>query len=310
MQCYSPLKGYRAVAGGGIAFSPRTGFKDKHLTLRCGQCIGCRLDYARIWGIRAFHEASMHEKNIFATFTYDDDHLPYHDTLVRADFQKFIKRLRKKVPNKFRIFYCGEYGRDTFRPHYHSLIFGYAPSDPVSVAEIGGQTLYTSKILTDTWKLGKVDYYDQITFTSAAYVAGYVTKKINGARADAHYERIDSETGEVYQLLPEFSGQSLRPGIGQPWIQQWGLDVYAKDEIIIEGKAMRPPRYYDEVFAKLRPNLWRKVSQKRALASYRELKKEGDKFGYLDADQQTYKDTDRQSFVAQKITLSKQKKRS
>ena len=42
----------------------------------CGHCVGCRLDYSRVWAERCVHEASKYEHNYFLTLTYDDDHLP------------------------------------------------------------------------------------------------------------------------------------------------------------------------------------------------------------------------------------------
>lgn len=276
--------------------------------------MGCRLNNARIWAIRCTHEASLYEENSFHTFTYDDDNLPFGETLVRSDFQNFVKRLREKVP-KFRIFYCGEYGSETKRPHYHALIFNYTPSDPVLVKSDGEKSLYTSKIVTDTWGLGKSDYYKSITFTAAAYVAGYVTKKINGDKAEEHYQYIDEETGEIIQQTPEFSGQSMRPGIGQAWIQKFHQDVYLKDEIIINGLPMRPPLYYDLQLQKIDPALWRKVRAARTRKHIRKLQTITEKgkivkHGYLDADKQTYYGTERQMRVHDKITKSKQKKRT
>ena len=92
------------------------------LELPCGQCIGCRLERSRQWAMRCLHEASLHENNAFITLTYDDSNLPRGGSLDYSDFQKFMKRLRKRIGRKV-SFYCGgEYGDthsisvDTFRP--------------------------------------------------------------------------------------------------------------------------------------------------------------------------------------------------
>lgn len=48
---------------------------DKKLLLRCGQCIGCRLDHSKQWAARCMLEAQEWEHNFFITLTYDDVHL-------------------------------------------------------------------------------------------------------------------------------------------------------------------------------------------------------------------------------------------
>ena len=106
--------------------------------LPCGQCIGCRIDYSRQWANRCLLELKYHDSAWFCTFTYDDDHVPrtyYPDpetgeaipalTLQKRDFQLLMKRIRKKFENdKIRFFMSGEYGSQTFRPHYHAILIG------------------------------------------------------------------------------------------------------------------------------------------------------------------------------------------
>lgn len=287
-------------------------YSDLKLTVRCGRCMGCRLDRARVWAIRCFHEAAMHDENSFLTITYNDQNLPFGGTLKREDLIKFHKRLRKKVP-KLRVFYCGEYGSTTYRPHYHSLLFGYRPRD----GELLRQTpepLYSTKYLSEIWGKGDITFGD-ITFKSAAYVAGYITKKVTGKHAEQHYQTFDPETGEIYQLTPEFSGQSRKPGIGEPWLRKFGNDAYLKDEIIINGIPMRPPRYYDKQMEKLNPELWNKTRAARAKQNHRQVVKQTDdkgftRIGTLLEPPQTYYGTSRQMFAKNKITLSKQTKRN
>lgn len=38
---------------------------------------------------------------------------------------------------------------------------------------------------------------------------------------------------------------SRNPGIGKPWLMKWKEDVYPDDFVIVNGKKMRPPKYYD-----------------------------------------------------------------
>ena len=106
------------------------------IEIPCGNCIGCRIAYSKQWADRCMLESQYHDENYFLTLTYDDDHVPrsgYYDeetgewfdtfTLRKKDLQKFHKDLRKKLygsdKGEFRFFACGEYGDQTFRPHYH-----------------------------------------------------------------------------------------------------------------------------------------------------------------------------------------------
>lgn len=103
MPCYSPLKGYRDGATGGLCFDRKLDSKGnssapEEMEVPCGQCLGCRLDRARMWTSRIIHEASLHEYdhgNSFVTLTYDDKNLPNNWSLDKRHFQLFMKRLRK-----------------------------------------------------------------------------------------------------------------------------------------------------------------------------------------------------------------------
>lgn len=268
MPCFAPLTGYykdpqKNDGKSGLTFSPRLGFFDRPLTVPCGQCIGCRLERSRQWAIRCVHESKSHNENCFVTLTYDDDNLPYHENLNRPDIQKFFKRLRRKI-GKFRTFYCGEYGDQTKRPHFHTLIFGYSPADAkLAGKSSNGENLYESELLTKTWGFGHVNF-GAVNFESAAYVARYSTKKITGKLAETHYQRTDPDTGEVYQLTPEFIGMSLKPGIGSSWSDKYQTDYYEKDQIIIRGKPMKPPRAYDKRLELSDPTLWAQTRSNRA----------------------------------------------
>ena len=273
MPCFKPLKGYRRQPSpdfprGGFTSSRQGAFVDQPLSVPCGQCIGCKLERSREWAIRCMHEASMHEQNCFVTLTYEDEHLPENGQLVRSDYQKFMKRLRKRVP-RVRNYYCGEYGDTTERPHFHALLFGWKPSDGQQLTT-GNNPLFESETLNKTWSLGLTSF-GEVTFESAAYVARYCTKKITGPMADDHYARTNPDTGEIYFLIPPFNGMSLKPGIGNSWLQKWGPDAYEKDQIIMRGKAMKPPRSYDRIFEHVDPHLFLRNRAKRGLSNAKHL---------------------------------------
>lgn len=268
MGCFKPLKGYwkdpeKNEGNRGFTYDKNKGYSDRPLDVPCGQCMGCRLERARIWAIRCMHEASLYDGSSFITLTYSDENLPYRENLIKADIQNFHKRLRRKVP-PFRFFYCGEYGESLGRPHFHTILFGFDPPDKEFVSNSkSGEPLYESEILTKTWGLGHANI-GAVTFESAGYIARYTTKKITGDLAHDHYSRTCPDTGEIYQLEPEFLGMSLKPGIGQNWFNQFGQDSFKKDQVILNGKALRPPRAYYKWLEANSPKLATQVRRDRS----------------------------------------------
>lgn len=257
MVCYHPIHGYYSkvkTAKGKFSFttSPSLGFVDRPLVVPCGQCIGCRLDRSRKWAIRCVHESSLHKNNCFITLTYNNENLPKDNSLNVRDYQLFMKRLRKAFPDvKIRFFHCGEYGEKFQRPHHHACIFGFDFFDKYHYSTRSGVKLYRSPKLEQLWGLGFCTIGD-VTFESAAYVARYVTKKINGDKAALHYripDSIDYSTGEVRLRKPEFITMSRRPGIAFDWINKFKDDVYPDDFVIIRnGIRVKPPKYYDNIY--------------------------------------------------------------
>lgn len=269
MPCYHPQTGYRAqrvnpkTGKRSIVFSKNEGFVDLPVIVPCGQCIGCRLERSRQWAIRCVHEAQMYENNCFITLTYAPQYLPKNGTLVKQHYQKFMKRLRKKFGDGIRYFACGEYGEKGDRPHYHAILFNFDFHDRILYKVQNGYKYYTSESLQKLWKYGFVVVGD-MTFESAAYVARYVTKKVNGAKALEHYTKIDLQTGEVLsERIPEFILPSRKPGIGKPWLEKFSTDVYPDDFVVIREKKMKPPKYYDAQFDIANPEQFGKIKARR-----------------------------------------------
>lgn len=219
----------------------------------CGQCIGCRLERSRQWAIRCVHEAQLHSENCFITLTYNNDHLPADGSLDVTHWQKFMKRLRKKYGDGIRFFHCGEYGHQLGRPHYHACIFGFDFPDKVLWKQSpSGERLYRSASLESLWPFG-YSSVGTLTFESAAYVARYIMKKHLGQGADDHYGG----------KKPEYTTMSRRPGIAAGWFEKFKGDVYPSDEVILRGKAMKPPKYYDGLYEVLDPDAFEKMKVKR-----------------------------------------------
>lgn len=236
------------------------------LLIPCGACIECRLNRSRAWAMRCLHEAKMHDRNCFITLTYDDDHVPWDRNLDVREFQLFMKRFRKKCGNGIRFYHCGEYGSEEFRPHYHACIFGYDfPDRKYWKKTKSGSKLFRSDLLESLWKFGYSSVGD-VTFESAAYVARYICKKRLGKDAAKYYldlGHIVEDTGELVAKVPEYTTMSRKPGIGYNWLDKYVTDVYPADSVIIRGKGMLPPKYYDVKFKEVDPNLFEIIKNSR-----------------------------------------------
>lgn len=265
MPCYHPISAWQLLNVKTANGKPTISFKNPYarptpdrvgIQVPCGQCIGCRLERSRQWAIRCVHEAYGHENNAFITLTYAPENLPPGGSLPNyegGDFQLFMKRLRKAVsPIKIRFFSCGEYGEKNERPHYHACIFGYDFPDKILYTIRDECRLYRSPMLEKIWSLGFATVGD-VTFESAAYVARYITKKITGGLAETHYQGKN----------PEYTTMSRRPGIGKAWYDEFKGDVYPSDQVVLRGKIMRPPRFYDKKYDVDNPEEMTKLKDKR-----------------------------------------------
>lgn len=167
----------------------------------------------------------MHEHSSFLTLTYDDSHLPAGGTLVPRDAQLFMHRLRtyyrRATGNKLRFYLVGEYGDQTWRPHYHAALYG-----------IGPQSL---DIVLKAWGKGHIVLGD-LTPESAQYIAGYINKKLT-------YKADPRLTGRH----PEFSRQSNRPGIGslaiEAIVDSMGRSNTIPSQIRLHGRMLPIGRY-------------------------------------------------------------------
>lgn len=290
MGCYHPLRATQFHGGEilvhkrtpGLALPSTSPELGRDLNLPCGRCIGCKIDTTRTWAIRCLHESQQHRANAFLTLTirapnpvdlssdrselqFSSDMLaewPSTETLSKRTHQRFVKRLRKKV-GPLRYYMCGEYGEKLARPHYHYLIFGHNfPDKYYSHTSVSGEKLYISPTLNLLWPWGKA-WIGDVTYESCAYVAAYVMKKLNGARAEEHYKRTD-EAGCDYWLQPEFSTMSRRPGIAKEWWLKFNQDVHTDDVVIThKGAKLRPPRYYDKLLALMDPVALEVIKMKR-----------------------------------------------
>jgi len=156
----------------------------------CGRCLPCRVNRRTLWMWRLVLESYLHEHSTFVTLTYSDENLPEGGNLVPRDATLWLKRLREKIaPRKIRYFLVGEYGDETWRPHYHAMLFG--------VSEFENQAI------EKTWGKGHV-MCGEMNEKSAAYISKYCVKGLT--------MECDSRLASR-QLTPEFARMSRRPGI-------------------------------------------------------------------------------------------------
>lgn len=273
MPCFKPLKGWRSriASPSGkrrIVFDVNEGYADLPVTVPCGQCSGCRLERSRQWAVRCVHESQMHQENAFITLTFNDDHLPSNYSLDVAHWQKFMKRLKSRVRRKsgkaaadrIKFYHCGEYGPKYYRPHYHACLFGFDFGDKKLWRVQNDQPLFTSEYLSELWPYG-YSSVGSVTFQSAAYVARYIMKKITGDQADNHYDIVNLETGEITRQKPEYV--TMSNGIGKSWLERYKDDVYNGDFVVMNGKKMRPPRYYDTWYEAQFPSDFQRLKASR-----------------------------------------------
>lgn len=258
MPCFHPLRAYYTDHT-----NPSTGKRYltfdhhnqaqgySHLTLPCGRCIGCRLERSRQWAIRCMHEASLHEHNAFVTLTYNDEHLATlpgadegHPSLYPSHFTNFMKRLRHSRGPGVRFFHCGEYGDKTNRPHHHALLFNCSFPDklPTTLPGNTNYRTYISADLTQLWGHGHT-YLSDVTFESASYVARYSLKKVYGEGADDWY----------MGRRPEYLTMSRRPGIATDYFNKFYREIYMRDSCILNGREVKPPKFYDLKYEKMNP---------------------------------------------------------
>lgn len=142
-------------------------------------------------------------------------------TLVKKDFQDFMKRLRKHHGNKTKIKYwaCGEYGSKNVRPHYHAIIYNLEP-----------------ELLTKAWTLGDV----HIGNVSGASIA-YTTKYMHKGKIIPMHKNDDR--------VPEFSLMSKKLGSNYltPQIIKYHQEDITRNYLTLEGgHKIALPRYYRE----------------------------------------------------------------
>ena len=211
----------------------------RYIVLPCGQCYACRINKSAEWAARCVMEAKSHEENCFITLTYNECNLPADGSLVKEDFTKFIKRLRKNTGERIRYYACGEYGDQFGRPHFHACLFGFKPKDLVLWKVRNGISLYRSLTIEKAWQFRGFITVGDVTYDSAAYVARYVLKKMTGDLGKELYG----------DKIPPYTTMSRKPGIAADFFDEYHEQIYPNDFIVIRDKLkLKPPRYFDYLY--------------------------------------------------------------
>lgn len=274
MSCDAPIQSFFAASVNEktgkrpVQFGRTGSFSGSRLMLPCGKCAGCKLERSRVWAMRLMHENKMHQESCFVTWTYNNECLPHVGTLVPQHLQAVHKRLHNRLLDQrgygIRYYGAGEYGDKNKRPHYHSLIFGFRPNDGKYYSENErGEPIFDSDFLNDVWQYKGAARFGDVTFDSAAYVARYCVKKVDGKKRDeGHYLVYDAD-GVLHERVPEFAQMSRRPGIGATYFEKYGHEIMAHDSVIVNGKEVPSIRYYDLKIEALDPERMRVIKRNR-----------------------------------------------
>lgn len=190
----------------------------------CYRCKPCLIATAEYWRDRQDLEYqdtrdALGRGSSFVTLTYAREHLPTvgadgrHHPLgildrshVRRFFQTLNQRLLRHGGTKVRYSLVGEYGERYGRPHYHAMLFGYAPSDRIGAATF-------REHVDAAWGRGRVDV-GPVLKGGSHYISGYIT----GPRSVPGHPELEGRP-------PEFSSRS--PGLGRGAVDRYA-DEFAK----------------------------------------------------------------------------------
>lgn len=210
-----------------------TPFSMKHkstgdsMSFPCGKCPPCLKRRASQWSFRLLQEDKRSSSAFFVTLTYAVPPLSSRKfmTLVKSDFQRFMKRLRKALPGiTVKYFAVGEYGGVTVRPHYHAVIFNATEQSIIQAWTLDGTPIGHT-------------HFGGVTGASIGYTLKYMMKP-GKIPMHANDDRV-----------PEF--QLMSKGLGENYISEsmnrWHLaDLENRMYCNVDGKKIAMPRYYKD----------------------------------------------------------------
>lgn len=216
----------------------------RYYNVSCGRCQNCIIKKKTQLEFLCKKEAlTMYARGqgcSFVTLTYNDVNVPIskdengkaHFTLKKKDMQNFIKNMRRqkeyyKDDTPIKIIYCGEYGSEGGRPHYHMAIMG------LSTAHIAK---YTKKL----WKKGLCDI-GTLGAGGIRYIIDYMQK--------SQFNTVTKLTNEALNIENPFICRSHY--IGLEWILKNEKKIIENNFIQnINGKQTLLPGYIIKYIAK------------------------------------------------------------
>lgn len=138
--CYRPLlmnydsKERKYIIGNNANVDP-----NRAVFVPCGKCPACKKSRKANYAVRARAEYQKYgpQRTFMLNLTVNDhciDKVFPNGSLDHTEFQKFMKRLRKKlwsdgIDVKIKYICGAEYGERNGRPHFHVIVFGWKPDD-------------------------------------------------------------------------------------------------------------------------------------------------------------------------------------
>ena len=82
------------------------------VTVNCGKCMACRINYTSAWKLRLLYELSNWDDACFVTLTYKDERVPVDYALHKKELSGFFKRLRAALDYEYgkhpiKFYACG-----------------------------------------------------------------------------------------------------------------------------------------------------------------------------------------------------------
>lgn len=255
----------------------------------CGKCSGCLKSRASSWMIRLMHELETTQYGgTFVTLTYADHMLPtdvYNNpVLVKRHLRNYFKRLRKQFNHKIKFYAIGEYGTNTFRPHYHFIGFNFNHNVNNHWKAIKEAWSSYDPVIQQKLPIGNVFVRD-VNLDAIAYVTGYVIKP------DLH--RMADELG----IQREFGTNSDGLGISHLTPQ---MIKYYRDNFVnyitmpnSSGKKRTLPRYYRQKLFNLKEPFKLKIQNNETTGYVHNLE-----------EIQAYKNWKRQTYIEPSIEVN------